>query len=139
MRAITICEPWASLIASGHKPIENRTWRARHTGTIAIHAGKSLAWWCRVSDDPDAWLARYGIPLPKLETLAFGAVVAIATLEDVVRLADLPPDLAGNPFAEGPWCWILRDVRPLANPLPYTGTQMLWDLPDDLVAKALAA
>lgn len=139
MKAITICQPWATLIAHGHKPIENRAWRTNHRGPIAIHAGKSLSWWRHASANPDAWLARYGIPLPQRESLAFGSVVAVARLEEIVRPSNLPHDLAVNPFAEGPWCWILRNIQPLANPIPYSGAQMLWHLPDDIITKALAA
>jgi hypothetical protein len=36
---------------------------------------------------------------------------------------------AGMPFAEGPWCWLLEDVRPV-EPFPYRGRKRLWDVPD---------
>lgn len=38
MKALTIKQPWASLIASGIKDIENRTWRTNFRGRIYIHA-----------------------------------------------------------------------------------------------------
>ena len=43
MKAITLHQPWASLIASGAKRIETRSWKPPDSliGTeIAIHAGK---------------------------------------------------------------------------------------------------
>ena len=47
-RGITICEPWAWLIASDFtnrgrcvKPVENRTWPTSFTGPVAIHASSS--------------------------------------------------------------------------------------------------
>lgn len=46
MIAVTLTQPYASLIAYGEKRLETRTWKpdARHEGTaIAIHAAKSLA------------------------------------------------------------------------------------------------
>lgn len=45
MQALTIWQPWASLIVHGFKRIENRTWAppADLVGTtIAIHAGKKV-------------------------------------------------------------------------------------------------
>ncbi|WP_313671985.1 ASCH domain-containing protein [Sphingobacterium multivorum] len=38
MKALSIKQPWASLIAHGIKDIENRTWATKHRGTIYIHA-----------------------------------------------------------------------------------------------------
>jgi hypothetical protein len=40
MKAITIWQPWASLIAIGAKKYETRSWATRYTGPIAIHAAK---------------------------------------------------------------------------------------------------
>jgi hypothetical protein len=38
MKALTIKNPWAMLIALGVKDIENRTWRTNFRGRIYIHA-----------------------------------------------------------------------------------------------------
>ena len=40
MKAITIYQPWASLIAVGKKKYETRSWQTNYYGQIAIHAGK---------------------------------------------------------------------------------------------------
>ena len=40
MKALSIRQPWAWLIAHGHKPVENRTWPSSHRGDTLIHAGK---------------------------------------------------------------------------------------------------
>lgn len=42
-RALTVLEPWAMLLASGHKLVENRTWPTEFRGPVAIHAGSSMA------------------------------------------------------------------------------------------------
>ena len=39
MKAITILQPWASLIACGAKHYETRSWKTNYRGPIAIHAG----------------------------------------------------------------------------------------------------
>ena len=39
MKAITIKQPWASLIVEGIKDIENRTWPTKFRGRVLIHAG----------------------------------------------------------------------------------------------------
>lgn len=38
MKALSIKQPWASLIANGVKDIENRTWKTNFRGRIYIHA-----------------------------------------------------------------------------------------------------
>ena len=40
MKALTIKQPYASLIVEGIKDIENRTWKTNYRGRILIHAGK---------------------------------------------------------------------------------------------------
>lgn len=43
MKALSIKQPWASLIAHGIKDIENRTWRTHFRGKIYIHASAKPA------------------------------------------------------------------------------------------------
>ncbi len=38
MKAITLWQPWASLIAIGAKKIETRSWATKYRGPLAIHA-----------------------------------------------------------------------------------------------------
>ena len=42
MKAITIKQPFASLIAAGLKEYEFRTWKTKYRGEILIHAGKAV-------------------------------------------------------------------------------------------------
>jgi hypothetical protein len=79
MRALTVKQPWASLIASGEKRIENRSWRppAELIGQrIAIHAGAS---WDKRGETFTA--ARKG-ELPQ------GRVVCTAVIDRVVEASD---------------------------------------------------
>lgn len=50
MKAITIIQPWATLIAIGAKRFETRSWATTHRGPIAIHAGKKI--------DRDAYMSK---------------------------------------------------------------------------------
>lgn len=42
MKAITIKQPFASLIAEGYKIYEFRSWKTKYRGEILIHAGKGI-------------------------------------------------------------------------------------------------
>lgn len=142
MKALTICQPYAHLIASGAKRVENRTWPTKHRGLIAIHAGKSRTWLdTGESETSEGRHSNYGIPVSRM---VFGAVVAIANLVDCVlldaghidyqRARDAKyPWLASHEHANGPWCWILEDVKPLARAVPWRGAQGLFDIPDEVL------
>ncbi len=41
MRAISIKQPWATLIVKGIKNVENRSWTSAYRGELVIHASKS--------------------------------------------------------------------------------------------------
>lgn len=122
MKALTICQPYAELIARGLKPIENRTWPTRYRGQLLIHAGKSREW----MDDGDTDV---------YPDMVFGAIIAIAELIHCVRLEHLPPKLSGHEHANGPWCWILAHVQRI-EPIPARGAQGLWDFDEPLPPSA---
>ncbi len=50
MKAITLKEPWASLVVQGFKEYEFRTWKTNYRGKILVHAGKSRDDISRFSD-----------------------------------------------------------------------------------------
>lgn len=80
MKALSIRQPWAWLIANGHKDIENRSWPTRFRGPVLIHAAKGMT----RAEYHDAGLLcfRLGIPLPKSDDLERGGIVGQATITD---------------------------------------------------------
>lgn len=122
MKALTICQPYAHLIAIGEKRIENRSWPTRYRGPLLIHAGKSRDW--LTEDAPSG--------------LVLGAVVAIATLAECLSIQAIErgrfpqhayPWLREHRHTNGPWCWVLTDVQALLDPVPARGAQGLWSMP----------
>ena len=127
MKALTIQQPWAGLIACGAKRIENRTWKTNYRGPLAIHAG------AKRHPRGGAEQTQFAELLDRHPgAMSLGKIVAVAELVDVVRVDDLflHPDLAGNQFAEGPFCWILSDVvcLPEARMPRVMGLLGLWNL-----------
>lgn len=132
MKALTILQPWSELIVSGVKCIENRSWPTNYRGPLAIHAGKGRKCF---AVDADAWEKRYGVRMPLPDEVTFGAIVGVAELIACVPLVDLGkefPHLVGSPFAEGPFCWVLKDARRI-KPIACNGALSIWntDLLDD--------
>jgi len=48
-------------------------------------------------------------------------------------------DLASDPWAFGPWCWCIDDVRLLREPIPARGMQGLWAISAAPVVDAMDA
>ena len=42
MKAITLKQPWATLVAEGIKKYEFRTWKTNYRGIVLIHAGAGI-------------------------------------------------------------------------------------------------
>ena len=136
LKALTIQQPWAWAIAAGLKRVENRNIRTHYRGQIAIHAGKSFKW----LDDGEEFISSLGYSLPCI--YRYGAVVAIAELVDCApctqpgRYASKDcQDLIDDPFAFGPWCYVLTNIRPLHTPVPWKGQQGWFtvEIPDNLI------
>ena len=142
MKALTLHQPWASLIAHSVKTIETRSWAPprRFIGQrIAIHAGMERGVAGKL--DPTthrAIMELYGVDWAK--SMPRGAVVATALLSNTyqvkirtgerVSLAgashQLVADAYGD-FSPGRWLWMLADVERLEPPFPVSGQQRLWD------------
>jgi hypothetical protein len=79
--ALSLKQPWATLLAHGRKTIEVRKWPTSRRGLVLIHAA-------RVSDDrPEAWSH---VP-PELRTAAqqVGGIVGVGELTDCLAYRTL--------------------------------------------------
>lgn len=100
--AISVRQPWAWLIVTGHKDIENRTWDTRHRGPLLIHAGTYRPSEGELLDIEEA----YGVTIDRA-ALKFGGIVGKVDLKDCATEHASQWYLGGDNFA-----WVL------ANPVP---------------------
>ena len=136
MRALSISQPWASLIVAGPKRIENRainlfTTAIKLTGErIGLHAAKSY--------DPGIAVeqTRRDLGLPPERKLPRGAmlgtaVIAVAMLRAEVDAAIDAGKVRGDQarWVAGPVCILLADVVPLEAPIPCRGMLGFWTVP----------
>ncbi len=137
LKAITLHQPWASLIAIGAKTVETRSWRPPEEllgQRIAIHASKQkIALKAgALSQEVDSKLGKdwrsKGI---------FGAVVATAKLQRVKKInnkKDIPSKkkaLFGD-YALGRWMWELTDIEKVEPPVPARGQRGFWNLKEKI-------
>ena len=131
MKALTLWQPWATLIATGKKQIETRSWPTRYRGPLAIHAGKhkikeaSLRQLCAVAnlDSSDGWWQEANLR---------GVVLAYCELVDcvLIRSEDDWPDEYERRLGDytiGRYMWKLADVKLVVEPVPVKGRQGLWE------------
>lgn len=111
MKALTLSQPWAWAIIYGGKDIENRTWRTRYRGPLAINAGMARG---RNITLPSC------VPKPP-EELGRGAIIGVVDLVDVVEHSQ-------SKWFGGPYGWVLRSPRPLTKPIPCRGRLGVWKL-----------
>lgn len=130
IKAISIWQPWASLIASGEKQYETRNWATSYRGLLAIHAAKR---WTGEEFSSAMYLKHRCGVLPGFPDvpLPLGAVVAVARLANVVPVEMVIQHISatehtlGN-FQMGRYAWELEVVHVFDEPVQATGAQGLW-------------
>ena len=128
IRCITVDPVWAWAIMEGIKRVENRSWRTAFRGRLGIHAGLGG------KRDNAARALLHGIGVTVPESIRCEAILGSVILDQIEAYARSLPGMSSplesDPLVYGPWCWLLRDPRPLALPLFYRGQQGLWHGPD---------
>jgi len=150
MKALTIWQPWASLIVAGAKPYEFRGWRppasligqrivihgaARQPTQSELHEFRQILRWgveeasnqCLHYEDAEPVLE-----LTLLGRLPFGSALGTAIIGEPVngftvaeRFGNRPK--AGTWSGEANWGWPMLDIDPWAEPIPMRGKHYLAD------------
>lgn len=134
MKGLTLTQPWATLVALGHKRVETRSWSTRYRGPIAIHAAKGFPGYAREFASLERAIGRLPQRIPR------GAIVAVAELVDVRRTEEAAQMVEGlerhlGDFSPGRFAWLLSNVRALSEPVGYRGALGLWTVPPDVLAE----
>lgn len=95
MKALTLTQPWATLVALGLKRFETRSWPTSYRGTLAIHAAKGMPKYARyaLTDNWAVYTAlceHFDLRCPTgqhlIELLPRGVVVARCQVVDCKRI-----------------------------------------------------
>lgn len=148
-KAVTLHQPYASLIALGAKQYETRSWSTDYRGTMVIHAGKALEILESTAEDladlRDAKLEpspgsypfyirqvcrSHGIK--RLVDFPIGAALCFVDLVDCIRMSqEFIAQQTKQERAFGYWepmryAWRLMNVRRF-DPIAIRGGQGIWD------------
>ncbi len=133
MKAVSVHQPWAWAILHAGKNVENRSWRTHHRGPLLVHAAKSRASYD--AQDPTRWQRLYGVELPAWDQLTPGAIVGVVDVVECVKVGpggDLG-EAGKSVWAQEGWGWVLENPRTFAEPIPYRGAQLLFEVPDEVL------
>ena len=116
MKVLSVQQPYADLILSGRKPVENRTWRTKHRGRLYIHASKwaskTAEWeWTSQSDYVGNGLTQAIIGHVELvDIVAFDLLLSYrrGCPKEICKIADRWTEDQIQ-HAIGPECWILTN------------------------------
>ncbi len=158
MKALTLHQPWAHLVAEGVKTVETRSWRTNYRGLLAIHAGLDMNACADLIVNDDPRNIQYRPPFDRHLTpdyawlfgsMSHGGIVAIVELTDCWPASDvavwlreqinrtdidapyrqrLEDELAFGNYSPGRWAWALRLVCGVDASWVVRGYQGLWNL-----------
>ena len=134
MKALTLTQPWATLVAIGAKRIETRSWSTKYRGPLAIHAAKGFPRDARdMMRHPSFCKVLHPRGFTSADHLPLGVVLAICELYDCrgtwsINYADLDPaEYDFGNYAEGRFAFFLRNVVEL-EPVSIKGALGLWEI-----------
>ncbi|HBK22881.1 MAG TPA: hypothetical protein DDZ60_10375 [Planktothrix sp. UBA10369] len=130
-KVITLWQPYATLIATGIKHYETRSWPTNYRGTLLIHAAKrpmkveQMATLDRLKNNPLITRAKIS---QNLDDYPLGVILCKSELTDCIP-AKHPPNIIEKAVGDWHpiyWAWRLTDITPI-TPIPIGGKQGFWD------------
>lgn len=141
MKAISLWQPWASLIAMKLKVYETRSWATNYRGDLLICAAKKATFEQEQAYDKILW--KYQLEYPEqlligddcieFEDLPKGCAIALVSLTDCIQMtnefinqqSELEKDCGD--WQAGRFAWKLENIRTVAN-TPIVGKQGLFNI-----------
>lgn len=141
MKAISLHQPYANVVALGLKRYETRSWGTSYRGPLAICSAKK--WTAEVRDRVHYLGSYFGLDHFSFAEFIDPPLGAVVALVDLVACVEMTPELIEEVGERerkvGDWkarrfAWQLDSVRRLESPLPIRGRQGLWNLDEDQAA-----
>jgi activating signal cointegrator 1 len=141
VKALSLWQPWASLVALGEKRVETREWSTEYRGPLAIHAtAKIPPFWLGGSRHSDIFKNEVADVLNvKRDYVGLaGRKLPLGAILCIVRLTDIQPTgqvreilcererIFGN-YEEGRYAWFFEMIEKFEQPIPAKGNRMLWN------------
>ena len=133
MKALTIWQPYASLIAKHLKHYETRPFKTNYRGPLLIHSGaRSMRWILNNSDERALDVAIEAFGMEAILDLPRGSTICVVDLVDCIEMTpefiakQSPTELAVGDWKPGRYAWKLENPREVEH-VKLSGSQGLWD------------
>lgn len=161
MKTLSFTQPWGTLVVSGAKRVETRSWSTPYRGWLLIHASKAfpredqdLIW-----SEPFESAVKRALHVPLwsprdvVKIVPRGAIIGAARLRGCYRIGPrefwppagseldqllTPTEREFGNYESGRWAWVLGNAWALSEPIPSRGALGLWDAPEDVLARLRA-
>ncbi len=133
LKAISLWQPWASLIPLGLKHYETRSWKTNYRGKLLI---------CSTAKSTNAQYQQYlkicnEVTLPPWDETNFpyGQAIALCDLTDCIQMtAEFIAQQSRTEILCGDWqvgryAWKLENIQPITEPFAVKGKQGLFNIP----------
>ena len=155
VKVVSVLQPWASLIVTGNKKLETRSWNTKYRGTLYIHASMKKP---NIDKMDDNFTNQYlklmllgdGIQVPHFDQLPLGAIIGKVDLIETIksdkdtinRKQDFhygslfeytPQELAFGDYSTNRFGWLLANPVMFDKPIPAKGQLGIWNFDYKLI------
>ena len=147
MKAISLWQPYASFMAIGLKQNETRSWATKFRGDLAICSAKRGMKPNEFGYGVNALMHEHIKKIAPTGQFPMGMVLCVVEVYDCLSSAEIESrnrtgqadqifigddeSMLGD-YSEGRFAWLTRNVRRLKTPIPVTGKQGFFNLPENV-------
>lgn len=135
MKVLSLTEPYATLIKSGIKTIETRSWKTNYRGKLYIHASSTKI--------PKEYKENKKLmSLVSIDELNYGNIICCCKLVDCIKMTEdyikYIKDNKSNEYItgiyqKGRYAWILKNIQVLKEPIKIKGHLGIWNYNEDSI------
>jgi hypothetical protein len=134
MKALTLYDPWATLVVLGEKRFETRSWQTSHRGLLAIHVSRNRPREAKRFDDIEPFRSALGHNYHNLGYRHPGCIIGtveVVGCEDAgfVDAEITEKERAFGDFGPYRYAWKLSNPQRLKAPIPCKGSMGIWTVP----------
>jgi activating signal cointegrator 1 len=138
VKTLSLLQPWATLVVTGAKRIETRSWNTDYRGPLLIHASKKFLKADRLLCETDRYFAQ-ALQDRRVAELPLGAIIGKVMLKELrtttVMLASHELSEQEKRFGNydyGRWAWLLTGAEEFVKPIPAKGSLGIWEFRETL-------
>lgn len=139
MKALTLTQPWASLVMCNAKFFETRSWSTNYRGPLLIHSALKFPKNAQELCAHEPFCS--GLINNRPKSLPLGSLLCVVELQEIYLTQHAVshgivqgPELQFGNYEPGRFAWKLRWLGRLSEPIPCKGALGLWNVSPEIAA-----